>query len=157
MRVIFLDIDGVLNNGATRTVAVPLVGGGTAAAPCFRPECVVRFNRVVRQARAGVVVSATWGRPPFETAALRLYLREQGVECVLLGQTLVSQTWRPRGHDIVAWLESLSETVESFCILDDHDDMVQLKRYLVKTDYATGMQERHVHAALVLLMGDGHG
>jgi hypothetical protein len=156
MRVIFLDIDGVLNNGVSRTVELPLVDGGTAAVPCFQPECVTRFNRLVRESRAHVVVSATWGRP-FETEALRRYLREQEIECLLLGQTPVSHVWRPRGLDIVEWLESLTQTVESFCILDDHDDMMQLKRYLVQTEYTAGMQERHVHEALVLLMGDGHG
>ena len=152
MRVIFLDADGVLNNGSRRTVRVPMIGGGTAAAPVFHPECVGRFNRLVRESRAGVVVSATWGRP-FETTALRVYLRGQGVECVVLGQTPVQSAWRPRGHDIAEWMESSGGSVESFCILDDHDDMVHLHRYLVRVEYAVGIRERHVHEALVLLAG----
>ena len=154
MRAIFLDIEGVLNNGIAGTIRYPLARDADRSEPmpCFHAECVERFNRLIRQSGAQVVISATWGRP-FSLDSFRQHLRSQQVCCDVIGQTPTRPTWRPRGYDIDDWLTAWDgETVDAFCILDDHEDMMHLKRYLVQTDYRIGMQENHVHEALTLLM-----
>jgi hypothetical protein len=150
MRVLFFDIDGVLNTAHNRAVRLPLHGTDKLVdVPAFDPECVVRFNRLVRETHAQVVLSATWGQH-FSTAVLERHVHQQGCVCEVIGQTPVAAQWRPRGSDIADWLEWASG-IESLCILDDHDDMLHLKRYLVQTAYGVGLQEQHVHQALVLL------
>ena len=154
MRVIFFDVDGVLNNGNTKIVRRPLADDRqrTEAVPGYHPDCVERFNRLVRQTGAKVVISATWGRR-FSLDTLRQHLEQEGVCCETIGLTPVRPTYRPRGYDIDEWIRRWEgESVDTFCILDDHEDMMHLKRYLVRTDYHEGMQERHVHAALTLLL-----
>lgn len=154
MRVIFFDFDGVLNNGNSRVARLPLANDPkrTGPVPCYQPDCVERFNRLIRQTGAKVVLSATWGRQ-FTLDTLRQHLEQERVGCDTIGLTPVRPTYRPRGYDIDEWLrEWEGESVDTFCILDDHDDMMHLKRYLVRTEYNAGMQEQHVHAALTLLM-----
>lgn len=149
MRVIFLDTDGVLNNGVARITH--LSGASKLTVPLYDPKCVERFNRLVRESQARVVISATWGHS-FTTEMLEQHLQQQGIVCEVLGQTPIAEKWRPRGRDIAEWLQSWQgEAVEAFCILDDHDDMAELKRYLVRTDYRGGLQEQHVDQALRLL------
>ena len=47
MKVVFLDIDGVLNRAAART-------------PALNRQCVASLNVIVAASRAGVVVSSDW-------------------------------------------------------------------------------------------------
>jgi len=58
VRVIFLDIDGVLNHCDTRSAISP-----TAAEPLpipIAPECVVRLNRLIAETGAKIVISSSW-------------------------------------------------------------------------------------------------
>jgi hypothetical protein len=57
MRVVFLDIDGVLNHCDTRG-AIP-----TVAEPMplpIAPECMARLNRLITETNAKIVISSSW-------------------------------------------------------------------------------------------------
>lgn len=149
MRVVFFDIDGVLNSSNARVTRLPTKDGESVAVPTFDRTCVQRFNRLIHESRAQVVVSATWGQD-FATRVLAQHLYQQGCVCEVIGRTPVAANWRPRGSDIADWLE-WSSGLDAVCILDDHDDMLTLDRYLVQTEYGVGLQERHVQQALALL------
>lgn len=156
MRVIFLDIDGVLNNRASSslwTVRLPRANmpGKTTPVPSFHADCVARFNRLVEQTGAVVVISSTWGRV-FDFSAVKRYLEDEGVCCDVIDKTPVYMTCRPRGREIQQWLDDWQgEPIESFCILDDHDDMQHLKGRLVQMRDNLGLQDRDVEAAIRLL------
>jgi HAD domain in Swiss Army Knife RNA repair proteins len=54
VKVIFLDIDGVLNHSATRSDVLP-----TAKEPLpipIAPECVARLNRLIAETGAKIVI-----------------------------------------------------------------------------------------------------
>jgi hypothetical protein len=58
MRIIFLDIDGVLNHCDTRSAAL-----ATAVEPLplpIAPECMERLNRLVAETDAKIVISSSW-------------------------------------------------------------------------------------------------
>lgn len=155
MRLIFLDIDGVLADqtsmGKRWQVRLPRVGiAKSSPVPPLAPSCVERFNRLVSLTGAKVVVCSTWGRE-FQTEGLGRYLWEEGVRCELLGRTPLCDVYRVRGEDIQQWLDETDAPVESFCILDDHDDMAHLKGRLVRTDTNLGLQDRDVSVAMALL------
>ena len=157
MRVIFLDIDGVLNDAKTTgghwRIRLPRSGlpGKTSAVAPFAPECVERLNRLVRSTGAKVCLSSTWGRL-FRYYALTAYIADQGVVCDIIGRTPVTITCRPRGRDIQQWLDDWQgEPIESFVVLDDHSDMVHLKDRLVQTDPTVGLQDDDVEKAIVVL------
>ena len=58
---------------------------------------------------------------------------------------------RPRGEEIQAWLDGAGTEVESFVILDDHDDMAHLADRLVRTDSAVGITGEDAGRALGML------
>lgn len=158
MRVIFLDIDGVLTNASklcgywrTRLPCSGIPGKTYAIAP-FAPDCVERFNWLVAQTGADVCLSSTWGRL-FQYRALTAYVAEQGVVCNIIGRTPVRlRRCRPRGSDIQQWLDEWQgEPVKSFVILDDHNDMVHLRDRLVLTRTDEGLQDTDVDKAIHIL------
>jgi len=78
MRVVFLDIDGVLNHAATRSSADP-----TAAEPLpipIAPECMSRLNRLIAETGAKIVISSSW----------RLFARWQDLGPALVRHGLVA-------------------------------------------------------------------
>lgn len=155
MRLIFLDIDGVLADRASMGkcwhMRLPRVGiDKLSPVPPLSPSCVARFNRLVSLTGAKVVVCSTWGRE-FETEGLCQYLRDEGVRCEVVGRTPLRGVYRVRGEDIQQWLDDTDAQVDAYCILDDHNDMAHLKGRLVQTNADLGLQDRDVEAALALL------
>lgn len=157
MRVLFTDIEGVLATCAsmgrswhTRLPRADLPGKDSPITP-LEATCVERFNRIVRLTDAEVVVCSIWGRE-FQTGPLCAYLRSNGVDSVILGRTPVAQQYRIRGEDIQQWLDEATAPIESFCILDDHDDMGPLRDRLVQTKHAAGLQDQDVERAVRLLL-----
>lgn len=140
MRVIFLDVDGVLITGK--------LGWNKPD-----PECVAALNRIIQQADAHIVVSSCWrvGRSVIE---LRELLSSWGVVGKVIDRTAESQ--EQRGHEIGKWLLARNKErgdVESFVILDDDQDMTDFMNQLVQTDPQVGLCDEHVKAAGNLLRG----
>lgn len=143
LRIVFLDFDGVLNS--TRFYK-------------HRPShefkldrvAVRRLNRLLDASGAKVVVSSTWrmGRSIVE---LQRVLDSYGFTGEVIGRTKVLSTYR--GYEIRQWMVDtrLAIDIESFVILDDDSDMVDLLDRLVQTTHMHGLCDRHVREALELL------
>lgn len=150
MKVIFLDIDGVLVNLAA------LKAGRAEDGDCrFDPVCVARLNRITDATGAVLVVSSTWRRLHDDMARV---LSRNSVSGRMIGQTPDLSRQRPsgiqvavqRGDEIQAWLDD-NQGVETFIILDDDDDMGTLRRRLVRTLTIPGLSEVEVRRAIQLL------
>ena len=149
-RVIFLDIDGVLNNRHTRT--------RTGEGWCFVDDFLVaRIREIVDATGAVIVLSSTWrdewntedeSRNGSDFNELRAKFREFGMN--FYDRTGAWQT-RGRGWEILAWLEE-HEAVESFVILDDWDDMGPLRNHLIWTNPSLGLTEDQVQEAIEILL-----
>ena len=166
MRVIFLDIDGVLNNTQTRDNRTPTA---TEKLPIpLDAVCVARFNRLVAESEAKVVISSSW-RLFARYEDLGPALLRHGVVADIIGETpdLVNnapwlEAWRTRegapfayermerGREIREWLAAHPEVTE-FVILDDCSDMAELKPWLVLTDPIDGLDDPDVERAKFLL------
>ena len=144
MKLCFLDIDGVLNSRAFyhRVGLIPH--------PWLDPEAIARLDRLCREADAAIVLSSAW-RGDDRTPA---WLYERGLSVPIIGCTGWAGPTGNRGGEIAAWLadHGVKLGVEQFVILDDHDDMDDLRPYLVQTDHATGLLDHHVERALALLL-----
>ena len=143
MKVIFLDIDGVLAiRSSLRKGCWQLDPGG-----------VGRLNRLVRETQAKIVVSSTW-RIGRTLDQLKEVLAEQGVKIEpIIGVTPRTQMNGCRGDDIQRWLTD-NPGVEVFVILDDDADMLHLLPSLVKTDMVSGLTDHHVSLAKRKLVWD---
>ena len=144
MKVIFLDIEGVLMNRGSQQL------GGEAD-----PQCVARLNRLTDSTGAALVVSSTWRSQGLEE--ITGLLRGWGVTAPVAGITddlsymdLTTSIGIQRGDEIGQWLDAHPE-VEAFVILDDDDDMGGLRPYLVQTDTDFGLTDDQVGRARLLL------
>lgn len=131
LRVIFLDIDGVLN---CATTAARLPSGVIG----FDPAKVAMLNAVVDATGAKIVLSSSLRKQD----DWREMLLENGVRGAIdrtpsLGFYRYED--RPRGREIAAWLEGHPE-VERYAIIDDSDDMLP-DQPLFRTAWTTGLTQ----------------
>lgn len=142
MRVIFLDIDGVLATHESYSEGV-LVDGW----PRFERDCVDNLNRLIRASDAEIVVSSSWRQWFCELTAIQEILSRRGVELPAYSMTPILDDYR--GQEITAWLSGNS--VESYVILDDSAyEWGHHQRRWVKTTMDRGLQRRHVNRAMKL-------
>ncbi len=122
MKIIFLDIDGVLN--WRKTVERVHVGRFIG----IDPAMVARFNQIIdAHPDAKIVISSTWRNSfSYSTEILDFpglikYLQARGLKGEVIDHTPLYFTKRSRGHEIGEWLEDEAKKlgVTSFVILDD--------------------------------------
>jgi hypothetical protein len=146
MKVLFLDVDGVLNGAHTKEVCEWVDGR-----KCFtgvEPSKCELVRQIVRDSNCYVVLSSTWRK----SAGMLPYLwRNLGEDVCLrrLGHT-PHGLGGVRGDEIAAWLAT-HPGVTSYAILDDNDDMAHLKDRLVQTNWMTGIQPEDVKRTVAML------
>jgi hypothetical protein len=144
VKVIFLDVDGVLNSMES-----------TLLYKTMNRLCPVRVGMVKRlceEAGAEIVVSSSWRAPSLEST--KGVLAEAGAKS--LGPFIIGQTPRmvgKRGHEIAAWLKD--NPVDAYVILDDDSDMLPGQAF-VHTSMARGFCLDSYLDALKLLKPDHH-
>ena len=146
MKIIFLDIDGVLNH---RKCKVKTKRGFYFV----DDKCIVRLKKIIEKTEAKVVLSSTWRYGYYDlvdgkkTSAAKDYealmnkLQEHGI--FIYGHTPVLQKSH-RGTEILNWLKDTDAMLDSFVILDDGDDIYPLEKYHVRTSFKEGLRWRHV-------------
>ena len=141
MKVIFLDIDGVLNNLASLAEGVHMV-----------PEKAILLRRLIEATGAKVVISSTW-RMLYDLRELGEILRLAGCwNGAPIDRT--PELRGSRGTEIQAWLDSGVTNVESYLILDDDSDMLESQMdSFIKTDMRTGLLSRELDRAIEILNG----
>jgi len=136
MKVIFLDIDGVLNNHASLCEGVHLL-----------PEKCLLIEDLCEHTGAQVVVSSTW-RIGTDIKELKHILWRSGLSNVL-DKTPTSNGIR--GGEIESWLKEHPE-VEAYVIIDDDSDFLDYQKpYHIHTDMRTGLCRKHIKEAIKIL------
>jgi hypothetical protein len=157
LKIIFLDIDGVLNSSETiRHNHESGLLKGDYDLP--QKQFVDRVNRIIIEATAKVVISSSWRYQGFDRVSKTLY------SCGLLPDSIIGMT--PllsgdilRGQEIQEWLSVADKEydIERIVILDDDSDMGDLMLWLVQTSFQTGILDQHVSTAILMLNGDRDG
>ena len=122
MKIIFLDIDGVLNTKETAERWHGLIG--------MDPELVDRFNKLVEDTSAEVVLSSTWRHKK----TWRKTMKDNGLNMRFLDRT-ISLPGKIRGLEIKEWVDR--NNVDKYVILDDDSDMLP-DQLLFKTSFFDG-------------------
>lgn len=155
MKVIFLDIDGVMNNLESLRSPRTKVASSEHSYSAAHPSCVAALNRVTAATDAKIVISSTWRGIGLEV--LFEVLHAWGVRGMIVGRTPdlareQNSIWGApeRGAEIRQWLDAHAD-VESFVILDDGDDMGNLQHQLVQTNYERGLTEADADRAIAIL------
>lgn len=163
MKVIFLDIDGVLNSDRS-VIALPMQ---TIFENDYRfnylvskvdPVAIALLNKITKETGA-VLVGSTSNRIHLGFDGLDHALKEMGVESILYDITPSLST--NRGGEIQEWLNNhntLAEgesIIESFIIIDDSDDMLSSQQEnFVRVNPAVGLAVNDMRKAIKILNGE---
>lgn len=162
MKVIFLDVDGVLNSHESWH-AKRANGFTWHCAEAVDPLLVGNLQQLLeRAAPVSLVLSSTWRKLVDYEDGMGAILRQTlpGFTGQFIGAT--PSLWRDsegkrlvRGDEIQAWLDAWHdagrEPITGICILDDDSDMRHLKPWLVQTNMAHGLRPKHVRLARKML------
>lgn len=147
MKVIFLDIDGVLNSRSRWQECKEVKPKDSTAR--FDPLAMWRMKQLVTTTGAKIVISSSW-RHIFPIQEIAGFLWRYGIP----REAVIGKTARigRRGHEIRNWLNKYP--VENYVIIDDDPDAgsggVDRSR-VVKTDWETGFLADHMFQAQNLL------
>lgn len=155
LKIIFLDIDGVLNS-ETWLRNVPFIPYSTDEwerdINQLDPNAVRLLNQIIRETGASLVLSSTWRiLTPIPRLVNLLRQRANDVGEQFLGEFIgcTPVLSGSRGSEISSWMSLVRP--DKFVILDDDDDMDGLP--LVQTDFSTGLTSAEVDAAIEVLNG----
>jgi HAD domain in Swiss Army Knife RNA repair proteins len=167
MKVLFLDVDHVLNSEkwllqreeALKRIEGDIAEGGDGLRDLtllsiahdeqqIDPAAIEVLNEIMSRTKAVIVVSSTWRLDHSMPDIVNVLLRRGFKWCDrIIGCTL--ELDGPRGLEIQAWLEQVD--VDTFAILDDNSDMGELMPQLVQTTQEKGLQPEHIEPVLQLL------
>ena len=153
-KVVFLDIDGVLNGYPF----LDEVEANSTARPLSRQwwsefiddDLMERLNQILEETGAVVVLSSSW-RMRWPTEELQELFEEHGFR----GQFVSATGNEPRGKrgaQIARWLEYAPFEVTSYVCLDDDLDMDPVKaRWIQTSPDRGGITEQEARRAIALL------
>ena len=148
-KIVFLDVDGVLNSVDTTALA-PDGSLGVSSGK------IDLLKKIITEAKADIVLSSSW-RNILESDPSYKYLIRQlkYKELYILDKT--PNVGCHRGKEIRQWLDA-HEEIEQFVILDD--EFIQefeecgLSEHLVHTEFTEGLTKEDVIKAIQILNGE---
>lgn len=143
MKVLFLDVDGVLNRiGTDNRTTERVEGSGVIGVEHEKCELV---RHILKETGAKLVISSTWRKHKNLMRHLSRALGKKAMKhfegCTpCLDSRLESGLWRAatRGQEILSFVSRRPE-IEHFVILDDESGMDDLLPHLIQTDYSVGL------------------
>lgn len=160
MKVIFLDIDGVLNHELWFKNWIKYkkenINTIEKERRWFDPRCIELLNRLVRETNAKIVISSSW-RLGSSLEDLTNKLKSVGLVADIIAKTPKLEFERvgktvPRGNEIAYWMEFTKNKIESYVILDDDSDMLLSQaNNFIKIDTYCGITHNTVNKAKLIL------
>lgn len=154
MRIIFLDVDGVLNSAAFAQRVFENEGIRIFNEDMLDKCAITYLKQIVEATGAEIVLSSSWRKIPRLKKKLSRQLSEYGL-------SIYSDTpyvGKERGDDISQWFADHDDVVvESYVILDDDADMNIHLPHLVKTSFEYGLEKKHVQCVIDKLTNNQKG
>ena len=146
MKVIFLDIDGVLNSKYFFILAPDgRISYGDKRTLLDKRKIAI-LNRIIEETGAVCVLSSSW-RTLNPADKMLAMLKDRGFVGEVIDRTPTNAT---RGLEIRDWLVE-NEDVEQFVILDDSNDMEPYLNRLVRPYWNYGLSDEHADVAIKIL------
>lgn len=153
MKVVFLDIDGVLNDNDYQR-----------GKPQIMPQFVEAFNQIIRRTGAKIVLSSSWRMGIYEglytVRGFAALLESHGVEGALIGCTPKPGQFDTRGEEVMAWLKAKAEAapqmdspVTAWVAIDDWggDEFTACGERFVHVDPGNGLTKAQAAKAIAIL------
>lgn len=155
MKIIFLDIDGVLNCSSHRREM--LLKGDYSV--IIEQQQLVRLRRIVESTHASIVLISSWRRfwmptGSIDSAGKRIETALHSIGLSVMDKTPVLNDGT-RGQEVEQWLKSRS-TIDQYVILDDSDFAwsKKLRAHWVQCPDETGLTDLLVDSAIDVLNGN---
>jgi uncharacterized protein YaaR (DUF327 family) len=150
MNIIFLDIDGVLNN---RNHLIKTIDDNPEMRKCtreiFDDENINNLKELLKISGAKIVISSCWRIGSLYKSLIKNFVKWRIID--YLYDVTPYLGGQQRGDEIRMWLSDHPE-VDKFVIIDDDSDMCEFTNtHLVKTDYDFGLTKEVVEKALKIL------
>lgn len=183
MKIVFLDVDGVLNNTEYARYRTQVMGCRSGYGGDFKegepvtkenvgwdPQNVEALNHILHYfPDVFVVISSTW-RHYFGLETFNEMFELYGLPDVLIGETADLDEPRPggyvwdryvnqtiRGKEVKAWLDEMNTSmgVDSYVILDDYAQFLpEQQDHFVQTDPTVGLTMDDALKAIEILEGE---
>ena len=144
-KVLFLDVDGVLNNGQWAS-GMHEQGVDVYKEHLLEVRALTLLQRIIYGSGADIVVTSSWRH---DDAAYQKLL-EQLFRYRMRPRYKLRGPGTDRGQEIHQWL-SEHPGIEAFAILDDDDDVGAYREQLIQTDSDRGLTGKDVFRCLRLL------
>ena len=162
-KIIFLDIDGVLNTNwwySQMDRNTPKDKYGYA----FDPRSVANLKKILDETGADIVISSSW--KSFGLSELEDMWQDRGLPGKLIGITPNSvsdemllnadldhmEIFSIRGMEIKEWMGKHGKKVSHYVIIDDMDNFLpEQKSHFVQTDPEVGITEEDANMAIKIL------
>lgn len=158
MKVIFLDIDGVLNTLSSESRCGEYIG--------IDDDKTERLANIVKKTNAGIVLVSTWKKywckeeklkplQDYSATYLDEKLKKFGIKAADKTKDKSDGKYLSRGEGILEYIER--NKVEKYVILDDFQcdyDGCDLSDKLIKTNQTEGLTEKEVKTACRILVNN---
>ena len=150
MRLVFLDIDGVLNTASA-------YDWGVKPLALICPDNVAYFNSIIEQTECKIVVSSSWRMSIHEgdmtLVGFQEMLRSHGMRGKVVGCTPSGEQAAERWQEIRQFLDENSPSfeIESYVVIDDDCDAGEGHPF-VRTDCRLGLTKQDAAQAIELLL-----
>jgi hypothetical protein len=156
-RVLFLDIDGVLND---QEWAIALHKEGRDGYREFNPRSVANLKRICEATGCKIVISSTWRLfGPIEAQIVPELARAGFTNPPIIGKTpdlsrRSSSNFdeQGRGDEVAAWLEEHPHVDRFICVDDDSD--FRPEQPLIKTSHRYGLTDAVADLCIEVLLGN---
>lgn len=153
IKIIFLDIDGVLNDDTDES--------WNDVGDDYYPHSktlVSNLNEIIRQTNAKLVLSSTW-RLGLDLEQISDLMKRIGIVGDFIGYTdSLNSSYAVRGNEILKWIIDNEEIVgqryefKNYLILDDDCDMLYFQRNnFIHLDGRKGLTTEYVNLAIEIL------
>lgn len=146
-KIIFLDVDGVLNSQFFDNWLQEHHVKQYYGYELLDQKALLNLQDIVFVTGAEIVLSSSWRMSKTCSERLRQQLLPYGLQFV---DRTVSIPTEDRGEEIKEWLGRHPE-VTHFVILDDDFEMEGLENHFVKTTFSRGLLPEHVAKAIEIL------
>ena len=153
MKIIFLDIDGVLNSKKW-FLSPEQAEKESYIEKSFDPKAVELLNTILKETSAKIVVSSSW----------RLWMSVEELAELLNGRWVIGEIiWKTpnlrskgkevkRGEEIEYWLNNNDLEIKEYIIIDDDSDMLSSqKNNFIHTSFETWLTKQSVTKSIKIL------
>ena len=154
MKILFLDMDGVMNNYRYNSYWCKMFGRGVS--DCIDPLCMLQLNRIIDVTGCDVVISSSWRRwlrDGFDLAAFEMLLSTHGFCGKVVGATSTRRVAAPgeteRSKEIRQYLLD-NPSITAYAVLDDDTEPIE---NFVHVNNDVGLSFQDAEKAIRLLLG----